>query len=70
MPFLTIDRVRALGGRVLYLRQDHYQSDVDRDRYAEAFAALPREQRIVQEGSGWSVLLLGPATDAESQGSR
>lgn len=58
MPFLTSDRVQALGGRVLYLRQDHYQSDVDRRRYAEAFAALPSEQRILREGSGWSVLLL------------
>jgi hypothetical protein len=58
MPLLTPDRVQALGG-VLYLRQDHYQSETDRRRYAGAFAALPAEQRVIREGSGWCVLLLG-----------
>jgi hypothetical protein len=57
MPLLTSERVEALGG-VLYLRQDHYQSEMDRRRDAGAFAALPAEQRVIREGPGWSVLLL------------
>lgn len=67
MPFLTTEHVRAAGGQVVYLRQDHYQSDVDRRRYAEAFAALPSEQRVVREGPGWSVLILGSGEGSDNQ---
>ena len=70
MPLLTADRLQALGGQVLYIRQDHYQSDVDRRRYAEAFAALPTEHRVIREDSGWSVLILGAQGAAQSAAER
>ena len=66
LPFLTSERVRASDG-VVYLRQDHYQSDVDQRRYANGFAALPTESPIeLRRGSGWAVLALGTTIQRES----
>jgi hypothetical protein len=60
LPFLTRERVAASGGRVLYLRQDHYENDVNRRRYAEFLSALPVEEAIeLQRGDGWVVVSMG-----------
>ena len=43
LPALTRDLVEAYGGKLLFLDQQHYDSEVDRDRYGRGFAALPTQ---------------------------
>jgi len=58
LPFLAPDRVGEFSGRVLYLRQDQYENDVNRRRYAEALAALPKGgSTVLRSGKTWSVSL-------------
>jgi hypothetical protein len=57
LPSLTADRVKSLG-RFLYLRQAHYDNQVDRRRYAVAWDALPQAQQVLQEDDGWSIVLM------------
>jgi hypothetical protein len=60
LPFLTRERVAASGGLVLYLRQEHYENDVNRRRYAEFLSALPVEEVIeLHRGDGWEVVSMG-----------
>jgi len=60
LPFLTPERLREAGGRVLYLRLDRYQSAIDKKRYARGLSALPTESsRQLLSGDGWAVLLFG-----------
>jgi len=62
LEFLNQERVRTLGGQVLYVRQDHYENDVNRKRYAEFFSALPVSDVLeLRKGSGWTVLRMGTA---------
>ena len=60
LQFLTPERVRTAGGRVLYLRHDHYQSDVDKKRYGQGFSALPTQNsRQLRKGDGWAIVTFG-----------
>jgi len=62
LPLLTPDIVRAFGGKVLYLRQDHYENDVNRRRYAEGLSALPVTKVVeLRKGHSWTVLTMGPS---------
>lgn len=55
LPFLTPEMMEA-AGTVLYLRQDRYESDVDRERYSSGFAALESQQDVVmRRGDGWTI---------------
>ena len=68
LPFLTPELVSSYGGRVLYVRQDHYEDDINRRRYAEGFSALPETEVIeLRKGSNWTVSAMGardPSFDA------
>jgi hypothetical protein len=60
LALLTPEIIRSFGGRVLYLRQDHYENDANRVRYAEGFSALPNTNMAeLRKGSTWSVISLG-----------
>jgi hypothetical protein len=60
LPALTSARVAEVGGRVLYLRQDHYQTVENQRRYAKIFSALPERMGVeLRSGPGWTVIQMG-----------
>jgi hypothetical protein len=60
LGFLNRDQVRRAGGRILYVRQDHYEDEISRRRYADFLSGLPDDGVIeLRKGPGWSVLAMG-----------
>jgi hypothetical protein len=57
LPALTSELVEAYDGKLLFLDQEQYHSEVDRNRYGRGFAALPTSKPIeVSRGDGWSIV--------------
>jgi len=61
LPELTPERVADMGGRVLYVRQDHYQTPENQRRYEAMLSALPTvgSQVELRTGPGWAVIQMG-----------
>lgn len=67
LPLLTPELVDQVGGRILYLRQDHYQNEVNGKRYAKGLAALPTfGADELRHGKGWTVIALGEPVEESS----
>jgi hypothetical protein len=59
LPFLTKDHLREHEGRALYISQDHYSSEADRQRYGDAFDVLPERRVERRRGRGWRIVSFG-----------
>jgi hypothetical protein len=60
LPVLTPERVAEVGGPVMYLQQDHYQTVENHHRYAAELSALPHNGGVeLRSGPGWAVIQMG-----------
>lgn len=64
LPWLNSELLNRVGEDVIYLEQDVYLNDVDRDRYATGFAALPSKRQLLYSSDGWRVWRLGSRVES------